>query len=546
MDTNPVLDELDGLSPQAKNALALAHTRLAQAAPPPPGTLPAPAPAAQPGASVGQPAGLKPIAAPMPPVPTLGPPSSTVGPPSASDSGTPALPASLPAAPSYVNPIRARDEGELARLTAPPLAAGDPNAHTKLDTGVSGIDQIHSKWARVPLKILDAVGSTLFPRLAMGLPGTELHHSLLVNHAENAVNEDAALEQNRARESEAEARRGHELAETDALEHPRDEFTPLDTASGIVDVNRKTGAATPLRDPDGRPLMPFEKSPKQTVKEFPDEQGNLWSLHNDGSTTPINGPDGRQLKAKPPAEKLGDDFAQFYSDYVKANRLPDTPENRMAARQKWAAASQAPQRAPQINVMIPNADGSYTARSVHPGETVASGAVTPAGMSSLNVPSAQSRSMSEMASSVLEQTPRLLSEIDQLRSKLGPGAGRWNELWVNKGGFNDPAFAGLDSDLDLYSSALVRTHFGARGGQQYREELRKQFREAQSPEDLKSRIEHADEWIQGYANIGKNKGAAHHENQSAPKAPAGGTAPAGSDLKSLSTDELFKRLTGQQ
>ena len=118
---------------------------------------------------------------------------------------------------------------------------------------------------------------------------------------------------------------------------------------------------------------------------------------------------------------------------------------------------------------------------------------------------AQSRAMGEMASSVLEQIPTILGEVDQLQSKLGPGAGRWNELWVNRVGMNDPDFAQLDQDLDLFASALVRTHFGARGGQQYRAELRKRLGEAQSPDDLKARIASADRWLEGYAKMGKGQ-----------------------------------------
>jgi hypothetical protein len=122
------------------------------------------------------------------------------------------------------------------------------------------------------------------------------------------------------------------------------------------------------------------------------------------------------------------------------------------------------------------------------------------------------RAMSEMATTVLPQMDQIKGRIDKLAASLGTAAGRWNQLMVNKGGTDFPAFAGLDTDLDLLASAIVRTHFGARGGQEYRKELRKQFGEAQSPEDLKSRIDSAKIWIQGYADAAKN--------------PVGGPAPA--------------------
>jgi len=138
---------------------------------------------------------------------------------------------------------------------------------------------------------------------------------------------------------------------------------------------------------------------------------------------------------------------------------------------------------------------------------------------SQNIPTTTMRNMGEMAETVLPMAENVKAEVKQLASSLGPAAGRWNELLVNKGGKDFPEFAGLNTDLDLLASAVVRTHFGARGGQQYREELKKMFGEAQSPEDLISRIDHADSWLRGYAKAGgKDVPAAPSGNQ--PQRPA--------------------------
>lgn len=83
-------------------------------------------------------------------------------------------------------------QGEFDRLTAPPLPGGDPNSHTKMDTGRSGIDQIHNPWLRTLGTIGDVVASGLFPRLGQFIPGTSAHHGLLVNQAEGALAEDQA------------------------------------------------------------------------------------------------------------------------------------------------------------------------------------------------------------------------------------------------------------------------------------------------------------------------------------------------------------------
>ena len=130
--------------------------------------------------------------------------------------------------------------------------------------------------------------------------------------------------------------------------------------------------------------------------------------------------------------------------------------------------------------------------------------------------------MGLMAGTVMQQIPRIKEEVARLRDKFGPLAGRWNELYANKIGANDPEFTGLDSDLDLLASAIVRTHFGARGGAQYREALRKQFGEAQTADDLISRIDHADQWIEGYAKMGQAHPAG---GGNAPAPAAGGGTP---------------------
>lgn len=114
---------------------------------------------------------------------------------------------------------------------------------------------------------------------------------------------------------------------------------------------------------------------------------------------------------------------------------------------------------------------------------------------------ATSRTMAQMAQTVEPQLALVGKEVDDIANQIGPGAGRWNDWWVNKAGIDDPAFAALDTDLDLLSSAIVRTHFGARGGIEYQKALKKRFTSAQSPADLKARIAHAGTWIEGYAKM---------------------------------------------
>ena len=167
---SPLLDAYDQtgiVKPALKHALDMTSQRLF----PPLGT-----------PMVGQPAGAPPPQAEQgeaaPPQP------SPVRPP-----GAGAVPPAAPQSPAAQN---------LARLTAPPQT-GDL-AHTKADTGQSGINQIHNPWVRHPLQILDAIGSAFLPSLTMGLPGTALHHQILTGQAAQNVgreNEQATGEAQR-------------------------------------------------------------------------------------------------------------------------------------------------------------------------------------------------------------------------------------------------------------------------------------------------------------------------------------------------------------
>lgn len=122
------------------------------------------------------------------------------------------------------------------------------------------------------------------------------------------------------------------------------------------------------------------------------------------------------------------------------------------------------------------------------------------------LPTGTTRTMQQMASSVKDMIPRVQSQVTQLAQELGPAVGRWNELWVNRAGMDDPKFAELDQNLHLLASAVSRTHFGGGAPLAYTQALEKNFSEAQSPQDLLARIGGADMWIEGYAHMSNRGG----------------------------------------
>ena len=217
---NPYLDEIDAaaqnahaqLSPGAQMALKKA------------------------GAPVGM-TGAAPEAAPQItnprqpiPLPRGMSPDTISGPDSGFTGAGPMTPISSPARapqPQVVPPTAAEGPAaaEVARLTAPPPS--DPNlVHTQANTGTAGVNQIHNPWARVPLQILGAVGAGFAPGLTAAIPGTELHHQMLVREAEGGLKQQQGI---RKAEEEAQgeaAKAGQETAQAANLQSEADLLHP--------------------------------------------------------------------------------------------------------------------------------------------------------------------------------------------------------------------------------------------------------------------------------------------------------------------------------
>jgi hypothetical protein len=193
--------------------------------------------------------------------------------------------------PSPASSVVTPHMAERNRLTAPPLSG--PLAHTSADTGRSGIEQIHNPIGRHTLEVLDAIGTGFFPRLAMGIPGTSLHHNLLVHQATGNVNEDEKLLQDQAQQQHEAA--GTELeqaqipkvgaetseanARTQSLLHPppkqEEAGKTITTDKGIMQWNPETQ----------RYDIPAGNSPEkeqQNVHVLPD--GSVVAVHHDPAT----------------------------------------------------------------------------------------------------------------------------------------------------------------------------------------------------------------------------------------------------------------------
>jgi hypothetical protein len=113
-------------------------------------------------------------------------------------------------------------------------------------------------------------------------------------------------------------------------------------------------------------------------------------------------------------------------------------------------------------------------------------------------PTAAVLAQSQRSDMIQPQVQALNSKIDDTAKYLGPLSGRWSQVMVGKVGANTPAVAQLQEQLKLFSTALMLAH-GLKG-EQYANALERDFRLAQSPEDLKARIAGANGYLLDYAN----------------------------------------------
>jgi len=197
---------------------------------------------------------------------------------------------------------------------------------------------------------------------------------------------------------------------------------------------------------------------------------------------------------KQPADKTSTPEQQYLDEYAKLH-----PGSTVAdAERHYALDTQRPPQSAPVNLFVPGTQpGTETLQTVRPGQTVAAGAQTAAGLNAVNTPTMQQRTAAGRAQTVVAMAPEVLGRIDSLAPKLGPVEGRWNEFMQGKIGTDDPDFAALRSDLLMMSSAVALAHAQGR----LPENLRVEFDRAinapkQTPANLKATIQTMIPWLQ--------------------------------------------------
>ncbi|HEX8711221.1 MAG TPA: hypothetical protein VF730_05060 [Terracidiphilus sp.] len=306
------------------------------------------------------------------------------------------------------------------------------------------------------------------------------------------------IEKERALENEQGAQA--ENLRSEVTERGKQKLSPLQTSEGIENYNPETGAISPLGGAEGA-VMPYQKpGPQQhVVLQGPDGRPMLGFV--DPQTGVTRDAQGAPIENPIPFEKP---TAPQHITVMKGGQphVMGADADGNFTRDLGVAPPNYAMIAPELKTFQTKDENGQNVTKTLSGKTLG---VLP--------DTSTQRNMAEMAATVQPQMESVINEVGQLANSVGPAVGRWNELMVNKGGADYPQFAGLDTDLDLLASAIVRTHFGARGGQEYREELKKMFGAAQSPQDLVNRIEHAEGWIEGYAASGGAKTPVGHAYQ---------------------------------
>ena len=467
MNMNPVLSEIQGLSPAAQAALGMAGHAL---------------PKVDPG--IGSTPLITPEAIHSPdagPAPAM----SQIH----MDSPSPVL--SAPATPNVSGPILGTTQGDT--LNRQSIMGSGPGVE-HIASRIEGAMPNHPFLGKILGGVTEGaglLGDTLLhaasPGLESKVPGTEGNYTRNLGRSNTALTQDTTNDQKEAQTANENATAGKTNAETpevvpEAQARIGQENAVASEAPSVIAEHNAQAAAL---------LHPQAKT------DF-----EAWQAQNPGK--PIE----NWLKLQSQNKTIAPE-QQYLTEYAQKH-----PGSTVAqAERQYMLDTQRPTQAAPVNLFVPGAaPGTETLQTVRPGQTVAAGAQTAAGLNSVNTPTTQQRTAAGRAETAVAMAPEVLSRIDALAPKLGPLEGRWNEYMQGKIGSDDPDFAALRSDLLMMSSAVALAHAQGRLPENLREEFDHAINSPkQTPENLKATINTMLPWLtqmqkQGQPNAPKVPG----------------------------------------
>jgi hypothetical protein len=291
------------------------------------------------------------------------------------------------------------------------------------------------------------------------------------------------------------AEAGHATAETDALKNPP--MATVETDQGIFLRNPKTNELTPLTY-QGKPLNPFVKTPPKGMEKVD-----------------LVGPDGKPMAA------------DFHPD---TGKYSDSTGKEIANPKPY----EKPNQAGMITMIAPdpNTPGGGIVERLGAGAHIAPGSQTAAGVNSMNTPTTLQRNAGGRADIVLSAIPDVLNDLRQNASQLGPGMGRFNDIYSGKIGAPNPEFSGLMADLHLLGTAVALAHAQGRMSNELLTEFNSMIASPQqSPANIEAVLSKVQKFMQRASEQGKR-----------PNDTSGGAAQGGAEPKVLKFNQQTGRL----
>jgi hypothetical protein len=383
------------------------------------------------------------------------------------------------------NPIQDQIDNtsdRLQKLQAPGKAWADRSTISKIGhvLGVAG----------------NIAGDIVAPRTMELIPGTQLNKEVEEGSLGNRLQ---ALAQEQSENEERGANAAHLNAETPEIAPNAESTRKLQGAQteNLESETEHRGDATTPELGTYRSLVSMGMSPSEALREIEKD---------------------KQLALKPseiPPEQ------QYLTEYAQSH-----PGSTVAqAEHQYMLDTQRPPQVAPVNMFLPGQQpGTETLTTVRPGQTVAAGAQTAAGVNSMNTPTMTQRTAAGRAETVVAMAPEVESRIDAMANKMGPIAGRWNDFMQGKVGSDDPDFAALRSDLLMMSSAVALAHAQGRLPENLREEFDRAINAPkQTPQNLKATINAMVPWLQKVQEQGQHSTGSQQQ-------PSAGSPPPGAKI----------------
>lgn len=351
----------------------------------------------------------------------------------------------LPSAAPSIGPSLGTSLAPSVTQAPPTQTQTDQTERNRLINTGSGVDQISNPLLRGIAKTADIVGSVFAPNLAQFIPGTTLHHQLLVNQATNNVAKDQSEDESNAQTNNLNLQPQFKATQQ-ALAQEKQNNTE-DHQQAVLDQQqahqqqqyvqnlRDHGYAPDETDPTGkavRPLKYEEMSPTQQA------------------VTDLKGSQ--------------DELASAKAALAAAQNNPNSPAYQLAKKRVDVAEQNAGTAAGKLGLQRQTVQGRLYGTDLQgnplPGAMIADDGRTVGSAFQQNVrPTGTERNKGDLSRSADQQIDDMISIVKKDPNRFGPGYGQSTEFqnWL---GSEDPDAKAFLSARTIASDHLAGTFGG--------------------------------------------------------------------------------------